>query len=287
MTKQLMFLALSCGIAFAVTSTPFIVTTEGPITERDLIARVNNQPAEIASWHALRDDSAGLELWIMIDDGTNTNVGTQFNDIRNFVRQQPPQVKVAIGYLRNGSVLAAQKPTVDREAAVKAIRLPYGMPGISASPYIALSEFLHKLPVAPQPREIVLISSGIDPYYPGFPPQDPYLQTAIEASQKAGVPIQTIYYASAGHAGHSYWLINSGQNDLSYLSEETGGEFYWQGNSNPVSMQPFFDDINRHIAEQYVISVEVPKGHRGFERMGLRTETPHGSPVAPSQVYLP
>jgi hypothetical protein len=288
------FFALTAGSAFAVPSASFIVTAEASksaqapsLTVNDVIARVNKQTAEITSWHALRDDPAGLELWIMIDDGTDTSIGTQFNDIRNFIRRQPPEVKVAIGYLRNGSVLTVQKPTVDREVAVKTLRLPLGQPGISASPYIALSDFLHKLPAAPQPREIVLISSGIDPYYPGFAPEDPYLQSAVENSEKAGVPIYTIYYSSAGHAGHSYWLLNSGQNDLSYLSEQTGGEFFWQGNSNPVAFQPFFEDINRRIAEQYVVKVEADKVHSGFERLHLGTEAPHVSLVGPSQVYLP
>ena len=73
-------------------------------------AQVSKQPAEIATWHLLRDDPAGLELWIMIDDGTDSRVGIQFNDIRAFIRQQPASVKVAIGYLRNGSVLTAQSP---------------------------------------------------------------------------------------------------------------------------------------------------------------------------------
>jgi hypothetical protein len=287
-------LALSAGAALAVTSAPLIVTAETPksqpapsLSEHDVIVHVNNQPAEITAWHALRNDPAGLELWIMIDDGTDTRIGTQFNDIKAFIRQQSREVKVAIGYLRNGSVVTAQKPTADHEAAVKAIRLPYGMPGISASPYIALADFLHKLPVAPpQPREIVLISSGVDPYY-GPGPQNPYLENAFHDAQKAGVPIYTIYYSGAGHAGHSFRQINWGQNDLSELSEETGGEFYWQGNTNPVALQPFFDDINHRYAGQYVMSVEVPKTRSGFERLKLHTESPHVTVVGAQQVYVP
>jgi hypothetical protein len=287
-------LALSAASALAVTSAPLIVTAEAPksqpapaVTEQDVIARVNNQPAEVTMWHPLRDDPAGLELWIMIDDGTDTSIGVQFNDIKAFIRQQPAGVKVAIGYLRNGSVLAVQKPTTDHESAVKAIRLPYGLPGISASPYIALADFLHKLPVTPvQPREIVLISSGVDPYY-GPGPQNPYLQTAYNDAQKAGVLVYTIYYSGAGHAGHSYRQITWGQNDLSELSEETGGEFYWQGTANPVGLQPFFDDINRRFAAQYVMKVEMPNAHRGFERLHLHTEAQHVNLVSPSQVYVP
>lgn len=287
--------AFAASSAYAVTSAPLIVTAEGPksapapvITMHDVIAHVSKQPAGVEVWHRLQDDPAGLELWIMIDDGTDTSIGTQFNDIKAFIRQQPGQVKVAIGYLRDGSVLTVQKPTTDRDAAVKAIRLPTGMPGISASPYIALSEFIHKLPAAPaQPREIVLISSGIDPYYTGMTPENPYLQTAFQDGQKAGIPIYTIYYSMAGHAGHSYWLLNWGQNNLSYLSEQTGGEFYWQGTSNPVALQPFFNDINRRYGEQYVMRIDLPALHRGFERLQLHTETSGVTLVGPTDIYIP
>jgi hypothetical protein len=293
MKKLIAVLALSAATAFAVESTPMIVTAEAPnsapapvITLHDVIANVDKQVAGVMVWHPLLADPAGLELWIMIDDGTNTVLGSQFNDIKAFIRQQPAQVKVGIGYLRNGSVVTAQKPTTDRDAAVKAIRLPVAMPGISASPYIALADFLHKLPAAPaQPREIILISSGIDPYY-GPGPQNPYLENAFQDAQKAGIPVYSIYYASAGRAGRAFRLVNWGQNDLSELSEATGGKLYWQGNMNPVALQPFFDDINRRFGQQYVLSLELPALHRGFERLQLHLETPQLRLVGPTQVYV-
>ncbi|HEY3839772.1 MAG TPA: hypothetical protein VGL72_24540 [Bryobacteraceae bacterium] len=280
--------------AFAIESTPIIVTAQAPkdaqasaVGQHDVVANVGHQPANVTNWRALRDDPAGLELWILIDDGTNSRVGIQFNDIRDFIRQQPPQIKVGVGYLQYGAVKTAQKPTTDHEAAAKSVRLPTAMPGISASPYIALADFLHHLPKLPaQPREVILISSGIDPYY-GPGPQNPYLETAIQDSQKAGVPVQTIYFSSAGRAGHRYWLIDWGQNDLSQLSDETGGRFYWEGTSNPIAFKPFFDDLNRRIAEQYVMRLDTASQHKGFEPLNLKTESPGIKLVGPAQVHTP
>jgi hypothetical protein len=37
------------------------------------------------------------------------------------------------------------------------------------------------------------------------------------------------YVRGEGHASHSDWRIDWGRNYLSQLSEETGGEAYWQG----------------------------------------------------------
>jgi hypothetical protein len=279
------FVSAAGGASVIVTAEAPKGVTAAPLTEHDVVVRVNNQQAAVSNWQALRNDPAGLEVWILIDDGTDARVGIQFDDLRNFIRQQPAQVKVAIGYLQNGSVKTVQKPTTDHEAASKAIRVPTGIPGISASPYIALADFLHKLSPG-QPREVVLVSSGIDPYY-GPGPQNPYLLNAIQDAQKAGVPVFSIYYASAGHLGHSYWQINWGQNDLSQLSDETGGEFYWEGNSNPVSFKPFLDDLNRRFAEQYVMTLNITNARAGFEPLRLHTEARGVTLVGPRQIYTP
>ena len=279
-------LALAAGSAWAIESNSIIVTADAPpLSGHDVFARAGNQPATITSWRPLRGNPAGLELWILIDDGTDSRVGTQIGDIKDFIRQQPPETRVGVGYMQNGRVLVLAKPTIDHEAAVKAIRLPNAIPGISASPYIALSDFLHKLPKAPeQPREIVLVSSGIDPYY-GPGPLNPYLLSAIEDAQKAGVPVHTIYFSSAGRVGHRLRQIDWGQNDLSELSEETGGQFYWQGISNPVAFKPFFDDLNHKFTEQYIVRLDTSSSRSGPQRLQLHTEPQKVKITGPSQIY--
>ncbi len=286
-------LAACTGMLAAAPVNALIVTAEAPkgaavpaISQHDVLLTVDNKPATVTSWRSLRTDPAGMELWVLIDDGTDSGIGIQFGDIRNFVRHQPANTKVGIGYLRNGSVQAAQPATADHEAAVKAIRLPVGMPGISASPYIALADFLHHLPASQQPREVVLISSGVDPYY-GPGPQNPYLENAVHEAQKSGVPVYTIYYSGAGHYGHSRWQIMWGQNDLSQISEETGGEFYWEGDHNPVSLKPYFDDLDRRFGQQYLMSFDAPEAHSGFERLRLKTESSGVTLVGPLDAYVP
>ena len=282
-------LALAAGSAFAST---MIVTAETPkgvnapmLGGHDVTALVDNQPVPVTGWHALQSDPAGTELWILLDDGLSSQVGVQLDDIRRFIRQQPGSTRVGIGYMQNGAVRTVAKATVDHESAAKSLRLPESIPGISASPYIALAHFIHHLPFSQQPREIVLISSGIDPYYwPG--PENPYLENAIQGAQKAGIPVSTIYYSSAGHIGRRLWQIDWGQNDLSQLSDETGGKFYWQGDYNPVSMQSFFDDLNQRFGRQYVLSIDPGAARSGFNRLRLRAEDPQVKLIAPAQTFV-
>lgn len=282
--------ALAAASCLAIQPGAIIVTAEksgaSDISQHDVVAKVGNQPATVTAWHPVPGNAEGLELWILIDDGTNSQIGVQLKDIRDFIRQQPAQTKIAIGYLQNGTVRTAQQPTTDRDAAGRALRLPLTVANISASPYIALGDFLHGLTkkVPAVPREVVFISSGIDPYY-GPGPQNPYLESAIRNAQKLGVPVNTIYFSSAGIQGRRYWLIEWGQNDLSQLANETGGRFYWEGDRNPVALKPYFDDLNRRLAEQYLVELDTSGARSGFEALHLTTESPQIKLIGPAQIY--
>jgi len=130
-----------------------------------------------------------------------------------------------------------------------------------------------------------MITSGIDPDY-GAGPSNPYLDRAIEAAQRAGVVVHSIYFSGAGHFGHSFWQINWGQNYLSQLAEETGGEFFGLGTSNPVSFVPYLNELNQHFRGQRVLTF-LAQGKPGFRRVKLKTEIPHVTLVGPSKVYVP
>jgi hypothetical protein len=269
-----------------------VVTVEGHkdtappnLTRDDVMVYLDNQRMRVTDWTPIQSDRIGLQLWVLIDDGTDTALGTQFEDLRKFVLAQPPTTQIGIGYLRNGTVQAVQPLTTDHAQAAKVIRLPLGIPGISASPYLALTDLIEKWPSAEQAREVLMITSGIDPDY-GSGPLNPYLDRAIEKAQRAGVAVHSIYFGSAGHFGHSLWQINWGQNYLSQLADETGGEFFWQGSSNPVALSPYLEVLNLHFHNQRVLTFSA-QGKPGFRRLKVTSEIPHVSLVAPSKVYVP
>lgn len=270
-----------------------VVTVEGKkdaappdLTRDDVLVYMDNQRMRVTDWTPVQNDRIGLQLWLLIDDGTDTALGSQLEDLRKFVLEQSPLTQVGIGYLRNGTVQVEQNPTADHALAAKAIRLPLGMPGISASPYLALIDLIQKSPAASQAREVLMITSGIDPNY-GPGPSNPYLDRAVDAAQRAGIVVHSIYFSSAGHSGHSLWQINWGQNYLAQLAEETGGEFFWLGTSNPVSFTPYFNELNRHFRGQHVLTFLANQANPGYRRIKLKTEVPHVTLVGPSKVYVP
>lgn len=269
-----------------------VVTVEGAkdaappsLNKEDVMVYLDNQRMRVTGWTPIQNDPAGLELWLLIDDGADSSLGTEFQELRNFVMEQPATTKVGIGYLRNGSVEVLAKPTADHAAAAKAIRLPLAQPGASASPYLALSDLIKKWPAGDAAREVVMVTSGVDPDN-GPGPSNLYLDRAIAAAQRAGVVVNAIYFPSAGHFGHSRWQINWGQNYLSQLAEETGGEYFWFGDSAPVSFAPYFKELNQHLRNQYLLTF-VPQGKPGQTRLKLKTEVPHVNLLGPSSVYVP
>jgi hypothetical protein len=287
-----LFLAISAGALLAQDHpTRVVVTVEASkdatppsLNKEDILVSVDNNRMRVTDWTPIQSYPAGVELWLLIDDGADSSLGTEFEELHNFVLQQPATTKVGIGYLRNGSVDVLQKPTADHAAAAKAIRLPLAQPGASASPYLALIDLIQKWPAGDQAREVVMISSGVDPDN-GPGPSNLYLDRSITTAERAGVVVNAIYFPSAGHFGHSRWQINWGQNYLSQLTEETGGEFFWLGDSSPVSFAPYFKELNQHFRNQYLLTF-VAQGNSGSHRLKIKTEIPRVMLVGPAKVNL-
>ncbi len=285
------------GIAFfAVSAVAFgqhlIVTAEGRggvvppgVARDDVSVEVNKRPVKVEKWIPLRGDHASLELYIVIDDGEDSDLGLQFGSLKSFVNGQPGTTRIGLAYLRNGSANIAAPLTTDRAALVKALRLPIGEPGIAASPYMGISDLVKKWSAAGARREVLLISSGIDAWSPPDP-QNPYLLKAIADAQRAGILVHSIYYAGAVHVGHNYWRANWGQNYLSELGDDTGGEAYWQGSISPVSFDPYLKDLTDRLQNQYLMTLVSDSTKAGLEPVRVTTSVSGVSLVAASKIDI-
>jgi hypothetical protein len=255
------------------------------LTVDDVLVSQNKQHMQVTGLEPLRGQS-GLQLWLLIDDGSGTTLGTQLADLKKFILAQPSTTQIGIGYMQNGAVRAVQPLTPDHQLAAKALRLPVGMPGISVSPYLALTDLIHKWPAGSAAREVLMVSSGVDPEY-GAGPDDPYLNEAIDRAQRAGIVVYSIYYGGAGRQAHAYWQLFWGQNYLAQLSDETGGFLYWLGTENPVSMAPYLDDLSRRLNSQYLLTfLARPENKPGFQTVKIGTELPHVHVTGPAKVYV-
>ena len=132
-----------------------------------------------------------------------------------------------------------------------------------------------------------MITHGIDRIW-GSGPNNGYVDTVIEQAQRAGVIVFAIYTPGMGHYGHSFWRMNWGQNYLSQLADETGGEAYYLGNGAPVSFSPYLEDITRRLGRQYLLTfLAKPEKKAGMQRVKLQTEVPNAELVSADMVYVP
>jgi hypothetical protein len=59
------------------------------INREDVIVHEGRDRDEAIDWVPAQGEHATLKLMILLDDGSNTTLGTQLDDIRNFINSQP------------------------------------------------------------------------------------------------------------------------------------------------------------------------------------------------------
>jgi hypothetical protein len=266
--KTSMAALMLSGIAFVTAgAVAQEIANEGPVPTSALISvsskknvqlnpemlklQVNRHDAPITAVTPLVPQKA--QVAILIDDGLRGSFGLQLDEIKQFLTELPPGTQALVGYMQNGAV-RTRGFSANHEEVASELRIPMSTGGISSGPYFALSDFVKQWPSSPGVTRIVLlITNGVDPYNgrPSVMNQDsPYVQTAQEDAERAGVAVYSIYYPDAGMRGGS----SSGQNYLSQLAEATGGQSFYQGNIPPVSFKPYLDQFRRAILESYTVS---------------------------------
>jgi hypothetical protein len=241
---------------------------------------------KVTDWIPLQGDQSSLELFVLIDDESNTNLASQFEDMRHFMNAQPPTTAIAVGYMENGTVRVVQNFTKDHSEAGKALRFPLGFGAGGSSPYLSITDAIHRWPESPAQHEILVISNGIDPLQPGT--VDSYLDQAISEAQRTGTQISAIYASGSGHFGHSFWRITQGQNNLSRLADESGGEAYFQGFETPIAYAPFLDQFADRLNHQYKLTFLANAVKKlTYIHVKLETEVPNAELVTADKVYVP
>ena len=282
------FAATSARAAEPVTTTVTAVGKKNmappAVKKEDVELYSGKERLQVAGWR--RGET--LFLAVLIDDSLDQNIASQWTDLRAFFMAQPPSTYIGVFYGRNGAAMIAQDFTKDHELAGKALRLPLGGFGAFSSPYLSLRDLIKRLPGEGERRSILVISSGIDYFRGNFGPNSPDLDTTIESAQKNNVNIWSLYAPDAGHSGRGFFRTSRAQAELSQLSEETGAESYYLGTGEPVTFRSYFDEINMHLNNQYLLTFESSGGKKGrFERVRVTSELPGVEFMNASLVYLP
>jgi hypothetical protein len=259
-----------------------------PVEPQDILVREGRDKRPVTGFVPLNGPQGRLQLMLLIDDSARSTFDTEIGTLKQFVNALPPEAEVAIAYMRNGMAQITAPFTRDHAAAASAIRVVMGPGGADVSPYDSLTDAIKKWPNAGAERkEVVMISSGIEALGGGYTSDNPYVNAGIESALKAGIVVYTIYDPSVGHFGHSFWRNTWGQNFLSQLSDETGGDSYIIGFGSPVSFQPFLNSILFNLQHQYRLTfLARPENKSGFQSIRVSVTDKDASIAAPDRVFV-
>jgi hypothetical protein len=254
-----------------------------------LEVKLDGKHATVDSLTPLTSANSPLELILLIDGSVRTSLYGQAGDIIGFTKEIPSNTTMTIAYMENGHA-AIQGPLSSDPATIESgLHMTSGGPGSNASPYFCLSDLAKHWPSsnAGARRAVVMITDGVDEYDRRFDPNDPYVETAVNDSLRAGIVVFTMYWHDQGRASSSEGATDAGQNLLMQVAQATGGNSYWEGNNNPVSLKPYLDDLRRRLRSEYALVVSAPfKGKPFTASLKLKANAPNAKVTAPQSVYL-
>jgi VWFA-related protein len=272
------------SVVMTVTATAKNDAQPPALTKNDVALYQGKERVQVADFK--RADT--LYLAVLIDDSLNSTIANQWNDLRAFFAAQPPTTYIAVAYARNGIAMVAQDFTTDHALAGKALRLPLGTVGAATSPYLALQDWMKRWPANGERGSVILFSSGIDYFRGGFAPEDPDLDNTVAKAQKQNVNIWSIYVPDSSRRMRRGIGAFNWESNLERISQQTGGQAYFLGFGMPVDLRPYFDSIQMHLNNQYLLAFVGNGGQKGkFEPVKVTSELRNVGILTPSEVYLP
>jgi hypothetical protein len=262
------------------------------VSMRDVQVSQGRQTVQVTGWTRARGNHAGLNLFLLIDDAADRSLGTQLNELRNFITAQAPTTLVGVGYMRNATVQIARDFTNDHTAVANAVRLPLGNTGAFGSPYLSVIDMMNRWPNHPNRRVIVMVTDGIDRSRGG--PRSRSLSTmpdvtrASDVAQRTGTLVYTLFSPGVGYRRRNLWEASNGQNGIARLSDESGAESFFLGLQAPVSFRPFLDRIQTALNNQYLLEFRaVPRGRAGLQSISVGTEVSGVELISADGVWVP
>jgi hypothetical protein len=263
------------------------------VSREDVIVRQDNHRLKVTGWRSARGGQAGLDLFILLDDTSDPSLGSQLDDLRAFINAQPQTTSVGVGYMRNATVQIVQNFTAEHSQAAKALRLPVASSGAYGSPYLSVIDLMKRWPGHSNRREMIMVTDGIDrarggPRYRGLSFITPDVDSASRVAQRTGTIIHTIFTRGVGRLGSNFWEITNGQNGIAKLSDETGGWSFYLGTQNSVSFQPYLDDLQSILDNQFLLDFQALPGKKaGLQHVRLTTEVAGVELDSADSVWVP
>jgi hypothetical protein len=273
-------------------------TEMAPITKSDIISvKIGGKEAEVTDVQPLLKGPHGFQLVVLLDSMEQIGINEQFDDLKKFFTDLPPNVEIAVGYLLQSHAHIVQPFTTDRDLAGKALRKPTPEEAASpkndnGNPYSCLRDLAANWP-NPDPnklRGVLMITDGIERNNTQTGAGDqlnPDVAGTSDALQRAGVqPYPFFYMDPIPPQDRSEGSQLEGQELFSELDASTGGVGLYEGMFPPASFFPLLNKLYAALDAERVVTVNAPDKPGKLDRLDVKTNRDDIKIFAPDQVEI-
>jgi hypothetical protein len=97
------------------------------LTRNDLTVTQYYDPLPITNLTPLSGDRAGLELFLLVDNCSNCEPGSKFEELSRFITSQPSTTAIGVAYIQNGRLQVAEIQRWIVNAPSRCSALPRGV----------------------------------------------------------------------------------------------------------------------------------------------------------------
>ncbi len=248
----------------------------GNLSAENFTIREDGENQQVLSVRALGAASP-LSVAVLIQEDVVSSVANNIGDIKDFIRGLPAGSRVFVGSIRTGSLSVRQKFTGNLTVAADAVRPPGGFSSLAPyNPYVEIIEALKRFESQPAGRRALLVvSDGLDAsrgFDSASPTQSVDLERAINKAQSAGVAVYSFYAPTVVTSGDNQVLIGYAQGSLQRISDETGGQAFFQGTGAPVSFNPFLRELSASLNRQLALTYLSTHPDKGYHRIKILSD---------------
>jgi hypothetical protein len=269
------------------------------LTQADIAEiKIGGKPATITSVTPLMKGPTTVQLMILLDSMQMIGGNGQFDDIKKFIDQMPPNFEIGVGYLLQGNVKVAQTFTTDRKLAdaalVQKTREEAANPkNDNGNPFQCLRQLAAHWPNGDPAklRAVLMFTDGIirgNGQSQGGDQLNPDVDGASQSMQRAGITPYPFFYMDFPKVdpNRNEGGQLEGQTNFSQLAADTGGEALWEGQFSPGSFFPLLDKLYSVMQGQVVVTVAAPGAPGKFQRLDIKSAKEDLKILGPDNVMI-
>jgi len=239
-----------------------------------------------------------LQLMVLLDSEQMLGSNGQFQDIKQFFKDLPPNVEIGVGWLLQGRTVVVQPFTTDRDLAGKALiaktREEASNPkNDNGNPYACLRDLAGKWPGADpnKLRAVLMFTDGITRGN-GQPQSgdqmNPDVEGASQLLQREGVVPYPFFWLDpiVPDPNRSEGAQLEGQQNFADLASETGGAALDEGLFAPGSFAPLLNKLYKTLESEAILTVNAPGKPGNFTRLDIKSTRDDIKIFAPDSITV-